>query len=137
LDQLSVEPWRDDGRDQYDILIVRSDIYAEEDNFLVGIAREGFGTVISTYRFNGLDDKLKYECIKTETMHELGHVFGLLPDNRTEDVEDSLGLHCANRCIMRQGLNVPEDWINMTKDRLRYDALCKRCEKDLKDYFRE
>jgi len=111
------------------------DIQIFDTNFVIGLASPGIGTTISTYRFKQLDDKLRYECIKTETMHELGHVFGLIPDERTTDVEDSLGKHCANICIMRQGLTLPTDWINITKDRLDQGALCQPCKSDLKEYF--
>ena len=138
---LVFEPWRDKnkgGKDHYDILVLHSDMYQSEDtNFVIGSAAEGIGTIISTYRFNQLEDRERYECIKTETMHELGHVFGLIPKNRKKDVKKSLGKHCTNICVMRQGLNVPEDWIKMTNDRLRYGVLCPACEKDLINYFKE
>ncbi len=136
---LCLEPWRNPhqgGRDHYDILIVNNDIYWGNTNYVIGIAQAGVGTTISTFKFKPLRDKTKYECIKTETMHELGHVFGLIPDSRTKNVENSLGKHCTNTCTMRQGLNVPVDWINITNDRLRYGALCPTCAKDLKEYFR-
>ena len=134
------EPWRwpdRGGKVHYDILIANSDIYSKGTSFIIGTAGKSIGTIISTYRLKELDKKSRYECVKTETMHELGHVFGLIPDNRTENVEDSLGKHCTNRCIMRQGLSVPDDWIKMTDDRLRYGALCQACERDMKDYLRE
>ena len=136
---LLFEPWRnpqEGGRDHYDILMVHSDMYLGETNFVIGVAKQGIGTTISTHRFKELDGRDRYECIKTETMHELGHVFGLIPKDRTENVEYSLGKHCTNRCIMRQGLRLPIDWINITNDRLRYGVLCEPCEKNLKAYFR-
>lgn len=139
-DLLFFEPWRNPntgGRDHYDIFAVHDDMYSGNTNFVIGLAQPGIGTTISTYRFRELDGRTKYECIKTETMHELGHVFGLLPEERTYNVEDSLGKHCTNTCIMRQGLELPNDWINITNDRLRYDALCQTCTTDLREYFRE
>jgi len=134
---LIVAPWGipPKGESHYDILIVNSDLYAGDSNFSVGLAGKGLGTIVSTFKIQGLDDTTRYECVKTEIMHELGHVFGLVPEERTENVEDSLGKHCMNRCIMRQGLSVPSDWINMTNDRLQFGALCSTCETDLKDYF--
>ncbi|MFH1182070.1 MAG: hypothetical protein V1702_03880 [Candidatus Woesearchaeota archaeon] len=136
---LMLEPWRyaqQGGKDHYDILVVHDDMYSGDTNFVIGLAQPGIGTTISTNRFGSLNNELKYECIKTETMHELGHVFGLIPDERTENVEHRLGKHCTNRCTMRQGLTLPNDWINITKDRLKYGALCPTCETDLKEYFR-
>ena len=134
LNYLSLPKWKTDNN-SYDVFLLSSDIYYDNTNFIIGLAREGVGTIVSTFRFQSLDYKLKYECIKTEIMHELGHVFGLLPIERTESVDVSLGKHCTNRCIMRQGLTVPLDWINITQDRLNYGALCEICKKDIINYF--
>jgi predicted Zn-dependent protease len=135
---LGSEPLRNPqkgGKDHYDIFIVTDDMYSGDTNFVIGIAQPGIGTTISTHRFKELEDRGRFECIKTETMHELGHVFGLLPAERIKDVEYSLGKHCTNICIMRQGLRLPDDWVNMTNDRLKYGALCRTCETGLKKYF--
>jgi predicted Zn-dependent protease len=116
---LRSEPWRNPqkgGKDHYDILIVHDDMYSGDTHFVIGVAERGIGTTISTHRFKELNDRARYECIKTEIMHELGHVFGLIPDARTLNVEYSLGKHCSNTCTMRQGLRVPDDWINITND---------------------
>jgi|TARA_Y100000310_G_scaffold12782_1_gene13172 predicted Zn-dependent protease len=137
---LCLEPWRDPqkgGKDHYDLFVVHDDMYSGDTNFVIGLAQPGIGTTVSTHRFKQLNDRAKYECIKTETMHELGHVFGLIPPERTQDVEYSLGKHCTNTCTMRQGLRLPDDWVNITNDRLRYGALCPTCETDLKQYFKK
>lgn len=136
LDSVINEPWRK-AQDHYDVIVLHSDLYSGNTNFVIGLAERGIGTVISTNRFNTLGDRARHECIKTETMHELGHTFGLLPYERTENLDTRLGRHCANTCIMRQGIAVPRDWINMTEDRLRYGALCPTCETDLRNYFRD
>ncbi|MFA5175905.1 MAG: hypothetical protein WC413_01430 [Candidatus Nanoarchaeia archaeon] len=138
LDLIIQEPWRK-NEDHYDVMVLHSDIYSRDTRFVIGLASEGIGTIISVKRFkhSELGNEMKYECIKTETMHELGHVFGLVPNKRKINVEESLGKHCTNRCVMRQGLTVPRDWINITKDRLKYKPLCEICETDLKAYFRK
>jgi len=105
-------------------------------NFIIGLASPGDSTTFSVKRFRELDEWMKNECIKTETMHEVGHVFGLIPYSRTKNVEQSLGKHCTNKCTMRQGLMVPQDWIKITKDRLDYGAFCDDCKKDLVEYFK-
>ena len=128
------EPWRQQT-DHYDVLITHQDLYDEGLNFVVGSAIAHVGTVISVNRFRGLNEKLSYECIKTASIHEVGHVFGL-PNPRRKDIAQSLGGHCINGCVMRQGLTVPTDWINMTRDRLRYGPLCRNCQADLLDHFR-
>ena len=71
--------------------------------------------------------------IKQAVYHELGHLFGLVPETRNS-VNESLGIHCNNICIMRQGLSIDE-WINITNHRLEYGILCSPCSIDIKDYF--
>ena len=121
----------------YDVVVLSSDLYSGNDhnNFVIGIASPKRATVISVNRFAGLNLDLQSNCIETETMHEVGHVFGLIPDERTRCVEESLGRHCTNRCVMRQGLNVPTDWIRFSQDRLRHGALCSMCQNDLQNFF--
>ena len=135
LKLLNNEPWQK-AKPHYDIVVTHSDIYDGDCNFCIGLAVHGLGTVISTNRFrSGLDERSQYECIVTETMHEVGHVFGLVPGDRTDNVEMSLGLHCTNKCIMRQGLKVPHDWVKITNDRLAGHEFCSACQRDLRRFF--
>lgn len=136
---LLLEPWRkpeEGGRDHYDLLILHDDLYSENYGYILGLSQKRLTSILSTHKFKELDDKTRYETIKTLAMHELGHAFGLIPSERNYDVEQSLGKHCMNTCIMRQGKSIPNDWIQMTNDRLRYGALCNPCENDIKQYFR-
>jgi len=78
--------------------------------------------------------------IKTEIAHEIGHVFGLPSNRRGEkNIENSLGPHCKNDgCCMKQGLTVPADWINYTRDRLKNNGdhyYCQDCQTDLREKF--
>jgi predicted Zn-dependent protease len=139
LHHLSQEPWRDQsrgGKDHYDVLILKDDLGSSDSGFVVGSTHPKSAIVISTYRFQGLEPLDRFEVLKTVGIHEGGHLFGLLPESRTENVEYRLGKHCSNACSMRQGMIVPHDWVEMTADRLEYGALCGQCENDLKDYFR-
>lgn len=128
------EPWQQ-LQAHYDFIVLRSDIYTSDTNFIIGLAGKGIGAVVSINRFLGLSQTDQAECIKTETIHELGHVFGLLPPERNQDVETSLGRHCANRCVMRQGLQVPKDWLRISADRLKHGPFCNRCIVDLRKFF--
>jgi len=129
------EPWRQQ-QDHYDILITHQDLYFRNTNFVIGSAIPHVGTLISTHRFRELNRRTMHECIKTEVIHEVGHVFGL-PNQERKDTRESLGQHCTNVCIMRQGLIVPRDWINMTNDRIKYGPLCGNCQTDLLNYFQK
>lgn len=139
IDNLRSEPWQN-SKPHYDIVILHSDLYSGKDdnNFVIGLAAQGLGTVISINRFLRIDQTLQIECIKTETIHEVAHVFGLIPDERNCCVEESLNKHCTNVCVMRQGLTVPNDWISMTYDRLRVgQPFCPFCLQDLQRYFED
>jgi len=133
LNKFGFHPWHEVNH--YDVLITKTDLYKDQTTrFIIGIAQKNVGTVISTHRFRSLDSNKKRECLITETMHELGHVFGL-PSNESPYTTDSLGSHCTNICIMRQGLNVPNDWVDMSRDRQKQGAFCERCRQDLKNFF--
>lgn len=131
---LLIEPWQKQTP-HYDLLVLKSDLYARNTNFVLGLAQHHGASALSIHRLLGLENRLQHECIKTIVMHEMGHVFGLIPPERTHNVEESLGKHCTNRCLMRQGLRVPHDWINITQDRLKYGPFCTTCTKDLREYF--
>jgi predicted Zn-dependent protease len=136
LVQLWNEPWQIETP-HYDVVVLHSDIYDDNCNFVIGSAIKGFGMVISINRFEGLEHSIQIECIKTEVMHEVGHVFGLVPNTRTSNITESLGRHCTNQCVMRQGLAVPHAWIRYSKERLSSkQAFCSQCQQDLRNYFR-
>lgn len=129
------EPWQK-SEPHYDVAVINQDMYDDETNFVIGLALKGFGTVISLNRLQVISEELRLECIQTAVMHEVGHVFGLVPEHRTESVEESLGKHCTNVCTMRQGLRVPHDWIRITRDRLASgQPFCPHCLHDLRSHF--
>jgi predicted Zn-dependent protease len=134
LQELWDEPWQN-GQQHYDVLLTHRDLYADNTHFIIGEGVRGFALILSTFRFQQLRADLCHECLKTVAMHELGHVFGLIPDNRKVNVEYSLGKHCTNRCIMRQGLQIPTDFIRYTEDRLAGIPFCTQCLYDLRRYF--
>lgn len=132
----------------YSVFVVKSDIYSKyqdpetknykETYYNVGVAIPFHCAIISTYRFKDkdLEHFLKFEVIKTETMHEIGHIFGI-PNKKRKNLDKRLGNHCSreNKCVMRQGMTVDE-WKDMTKDRLRSGKpLCDECIDDLRIYF--
>lgn len=122
------------GASFYDVLVTDQDLYAQGADFIVGIAQRRHGAVISPYRFSNLSAFWRMQCIITETMHEVGHVFNM-PSRTSPNVEQSLGKHCTSVCIMRQGLKVPKDWVQMSKDRISEKALCFECRKELRKFF--
>lgn len=126
------------GPYHYNVFIGTTDLCAKGSNFVIGAACKGAATVISVHRFlaaAGLSEEEKRECIITESIHELGHVFGLPDESRGKNLAESLGNHCTNTCIMRQGLRVPDHWVRFSKDRKEHGALCGDCLNDLQRFF--
>lgn len=132
---MSVNPLRF-GQRHYEVLILNSDIYFQDIDFIIGHAMRAVLALGSTFRFSQLTQKESEECIKSEMMHELGHMFGL-PDTNRQDgsLEDSLGIHCTNTCVMRQGLAIPNDFQRITQDRLHHGPFCSACLRELREFF--
>lgn len=124
-------------RPHYCVLMVRDDVYAGQCNFVVGLSVRYVGSVVSIARFRDLQSPWRDGCVKTVAMHEIGHAFGLISRRRRIALDMKLGRHCANRCVMRQGVRVPDDWLPITRDRLEYGALCVRCTRDLQLFFEQ
>lgn len=129
------DPWQR-GEPHWDVTVFRTDLYDEGCNFVLGEARFNHQCLVSVHRFLDFPAEVQFECIATTVAHELGHVFGLVHKNRKEGtIEESLGSHCTNRCIMRQRLSAP-GWIELSRDRLQYGPFCQTCLGELYQFFR-
>ena len=97
-------------------------------DFLFGLATSG-AAIISFYRFNsGIKNKKdRRSCIRRAVLHEFFHTVGLIPYWRKSNIDNRLGLHCKNVCVMRQGMNVSE-WKNhaLEEDKKKI-ILCPQC----------
>ena len=138
INQLQVNRDHETGvegkEDYYSLVILPHDIYADDMNFIFGIGRKDFGTVISTARLpNNIENR--YSLLKHLVAHELGHVFGTPSRERSGDVEEYLGRHCTNTCTMRSG-NSLGDLERITKEAEANGTYCDSCSQDLYDYFR-
>lgn len=124
-----------------EVVFTNQDMRSRDTNFVIGVAVPDLGTLISLWRLSSITDPdLRTECIRTEIFHEVGHVLGLPSARRgVERLEKSLGSHCRSEgCSMKQGLNVPHDWINFTRQRLVRGGrpFCSECVTDLAVKYR-
>lgn len=115
----------------FEVFLTKKDIFGDDQtNWIFGVSQEDHAGVYSFNRFVG---KLADETAKTVIMHEVGHVFSL-PARTSGALEEKLGKHCTNRCLMRQGMSLAE-MRSITEDRLAGHALCDLCRQDLIRYF--
>jgi len=122
------------------IVFTNRDLYLEGSNFVIGAARTDIGAVISLAKLEAIiDPYIKKEAQKTEIFHEVGHVLGLPTSRRGEKkLHRFLGDHCIETgCSMKQGEEVPEDWIEITRDRINSGSkpYCDICFEDLINIF--
>lgn len=68
--------------------IVKEDLYVPVMDFIFGLATQYCGAIVSFYRLNSIEMKIK------ESIHELGHVLGLE--------------HCINFCVMQYSTKLEE-----------------------------
>ena len=140
MESLSVEPWRDESLlgDHYDIILVEYDLFdpreGTSNEYVVGAGEPGIGAVMSSHRFERLD-LLEYCLLKTEALHEMGHAFGI-PNPKRRDLDLERGLHCSNKCVMRNATRAPDDWQRLTADRLKAGPFCQACIRDLRHRLR-
>jgi predicted Zn-dependent protease len=136
-------------KETYIVYVTKDDLYICTDEngkyikgsgnngFSAGLSSENGPSIISTYRFKGIEDEIeRARCLKTLVMHEMGHLFGVINETYRKKIDYRGGAHCVNDgCVMRQGWNVPEDWQQMTKDRIGKDPFCPQCLLDMRDWL--
>ena len=131
-----LEPWKK-GDPHFDIAIFSKRMTAKDCDgnwlsFIFGLAGSG-AAIISTHEFNhGLKNKrLRHLCLRRGVLHEFFHILGLVPDSRKTNIDNRLGLHCSNICVMRQGMSLSE-WKNYAvEEEEKKVILCHQCKKDL------
>jgi len=97
-----------------------------------GKGLEGIGAFVSTNRFSNATEyssEEQYGLIKSYVMHELLHIFGLVPEERATE-----NRHCKNECIMQPRENLFEQLTTKTLD---YGRICEPCQQDLVGYFQQ
>lgn len=138
MEALVAEPWQQ-NEPHLDIVILKDDLFDTGNNacnWCLGYGVRGYMAISSFNRIQNVSNnrRIQLECFKTIVMHEVGHMLGLVNENRT-DIVDNLGWHCTNnKCIMRQGLRV-YDWVQYTFERQQSSSpLCLHCQQDLRNY---
>lgn len=136
FDKLCCEPWQEQ-EPHYDVLLLKSNLYAGNTNFALGLSQPGLGSIISAYQiFNSSWRLDPHDVLGTVALHEIGHVFGAPDENRRTRLDYSLGPHCLNRCVMRQRL-VLDEWQELTRDCFGRGIYCPECAYDIRSHFHQ
>lgn len=113
LEQWYRDPWQAKPRlPHLNVFVVDCDLTSRKGdgtvfNFAYGATQPDLGTIQSISRLRAIKDPaLRIRIFERVIEHETGHLFGL--NQRTFHVEQRLGNHCSNVCVMRQGLNIQE-----------------------------
>ncbi len=116
----------------YYVIVVDRDLrYSRTDQFQIyGLRTKAYNAIITVRDYfskTRLADDTE-ERIKNTTIHELGHMFGLIPETRTADVfVGEHGKHCANKCIMRETAEPSFGLVGIELDRALCKSFCLRC----------
>jgi hypothetical protein len=115
----------------YDVFVTHDKLNGPDNQPLIGYGSEGLAAIISYEFLNSYDYRTHYDIMKTLTMHELGHMFGLVYQQRNNKSKTSS--HCTNLCIMHDGD------IDVTAKtylrKLTTNPFCSNCTEDLRNYF--
>ncbi|MDP2692596.1 MAG: hypothetical protein Q8O88_03065 [bacterium] len=92
-----------------------------------GVGLVNDGAIVSINSFANLSDLAISKYFKEAILHETGHIFGLMREDREQDIAYSYGQfkHCANVCSMRPFFYEPIDNIDE-------HPFCELCLSDLK-----
>ncbi len=122
-----------DGNLYHSLLITKEKIYRRSSSrFLLGLARKHEFALIGLYEIVSINDPRFIKELSDTVFHEFGHLSGLLPDKRTEQViKDQDGHnHCSNkRCVMSLYVSI------LQTDGDDY-PFCSFCLRDLRDFFK-
>lgn len=93
-----------------------------------GVGSHDYCAVISVYDIKTGNLDMDEECLKTIVMHEIGHMFGLIPkDRKINYMIDCSGKHCLNRCVMRSPAILSNGMVGLTLDRMNDPGFCPQC----------
>ncbi len=125
---------------RYIVLITMQDLYdsngPDGSRFNLGAAQEKFGAVVGASRFGEFPSSIRMECFRSVIMHELAHVFDVPDNTRSTNLQNRLGLHCTNPCIVRPGsYDFVDHWQELTRDRLELGPFCPLCLDELRRFF--
>ena len=131
-------PWRPQDWRGFSLLIVGDDYACKGEEYVFGFANAGLCATLSTYRYER-DTRISdpIAAFVAGVFHEFGHVVGAPNGDRTEAIQDWLGAHCTNACVMRQRDDLPEWETDIVKDLFGGKLYCDLCLRDIQIFLRE
>ncbi len=110
------------------IVVVNNELIWKDKLQINGLGREDDCAIITVRRDGPNNQCTPEESIKGTTIHEGGHVFGLIPAVRTTNVVvTEYGKHCANECVMSAGQKRTKIFAELKKPICSSDIFCDEC----------
>lgn len=128
---------------RYELVILNEPVHSSNNSTIFGIAYKNQVAIVSLNSHLSLLQAKPDESAeakekrlfnfwlgtKLNTMHELGHVFGLFPGNGAQTEQEREQAHCLNECVMYWR----ED--NGLYEKIADQPFCPSCLEKLKRYF--
>lgn len=117
-------------------LIVQDDYSAEyqgtREAFIFGCTRPPACATVSTFRYRK-NNRIAHRqgLFSIAVLHELGHVLGAPDEERGVALQDWLGPHCTNPCLMRQRDDLSDFEDDVFPDYRQGVVYCTQCALDI------
>ena len=121
-------------KDYWDVFLCNDDLMYQEFGWVFAVTLpEVPVSVLSVARFRNprISNSQATIAVMRLLAHEVGHLLGLV--ERSHNMVDSYGKHCANVCIMRQAVT-PLRWIKFAEEEKEQDVdFCSDCKQEMRE----
>ena len=136
LDVFSLEQQKDNYDKYYTVFLIKDKIFINTDEgfkSIGGVAQRGESAIVCVgYDFMAVYLGARLSSTYRLTIHEIGHMFGLISKERKGKIKLSSinqSWHCANNCIMHPDPNSNKSF--------NKNIFCSICLRELRNYFKE
>ena len=127
------------GQDASRLFLLASDDYSlqePKEDWLFGYTDFPWSCTASTWRFmNDTRIKDRLGLFALMVMHEFGHLVNAADPKRGEALQQWLGTHCTNACVMRQKDDLPDFERDVLPDLNQGRLFCELCIRDVHSFM--
>lgn len=116
----------------WEIIVTAQPVTFQGAHSAVGSSQRDLGCCVGLDWARNCSKELRANLIQSFIAHEFGHVLGI-PTGKLDQsrLVEIFGTHCNSAsCVMKQGFT-PQDWLDMTKNRLtKHQIYCNNCKEE-------